>query len=144
MRKFILFMGLISLVLDLYVYQGFKKLTDGWKSQNARKAAHWGFWLFFIGFSLLFMYVVYLRLSQDNNSTFIKWVMNLFITFFVTKLFFVLVLLAEDIFRFLSGIVRLFTVSKPNDPKKAQWLPGRRKFVSQAALIVASIPFGAF
>lgn len=144
MRKFIFFMGLLSLVLDLYVYQGFKKLTAGWKSSTARKAARWGFWLFFIGFSGLFMFVVYQRLTQEETSTFAKWVMNLFITFFVTKLFFIIFLLAEDIIRFVAGIFRLATVSKPNDPKKAHWLPGRRKFVSQAALIVATIPFGAF
>ena len=137
-------MGLISLVLDLYVYQGFKKITSTWKSEKARKAAHWAFWGFFIGFSLLFMYVVYQRLTQDETSTFAKWVMNLFITFFVTKLVFILILLAEDIIRFLRGIFNLFKVSKPNDPEKAHWLPGRRKFVSQAALIVATIPFGAF
>src|SRR5687768_9139123 len=143
MRRFIVFMGLISLILDLYVYQGIKKITADWKSARARKIARWGFWIFFVGFSLLFMYVVYLRFSTNKSSPFMQWVMNLFITFFVTKLVFILILLSEDITRFLFGIFRLFTF-KPNDPNKAHWLPGRRKFISQAALVVATIPFGAF
>lgn len=144
MRRFIIFMGLLSLLLDLYVFQGVKKITTSWRSARARKIVHGAYWLFFIGFSALFMYVVYLRFSSGLNTDFGKWVMNLFITFFVTKLVIILVLLAEDIFRFLAGVFNLLTISKPNDPKKAHWLPGRRKFVSQAALVLASIPFGAF
>src|SRR6478736_9002270 len=111
MRKFIIFLGLISLILDLYVYQGFKKITADWKSERARKIARWGFWIFFAGFSLLFMYVVYLRFSTDKSNVFMQWVMNLFITFFVTKLVFILVLVSEDIVRLLIGISRLFTIS---------------------------------
>ncbi|KAA9324922.1 metallophosphoesterase [Adhaeribacter soli] len=143
MRRFIMLFGVISLILDFYVYQGIKRLTADLRSEGLKKFFRWGYWAFFIGFNICFCYVVYLRMVTDESTAFMKWVMNLFLAFFVTKLVFILVLFGEDQVRAAVALFRLARQPKSAAPDEPL-MPGRRKFVSQAATILAGIPFAAF
>jgi predicted MPP superfamily phosphohydrolase len=145
MQRFIMMLGFISLLMDVYVYQGVKRLTADWKSVGLRRAVRWGYWLFFIGFSICFVYTVYIRFSTDHTTPLMQWMINAFLTLFVTKLFFILVLLSEDIYRAIAAFLQLFRGAggKKGDAKKPL-VPQRRKFMSQAALLLAGIPFAAF
>ncbi|MFD1185151.1 metallophosphoesterase [Pontibacter rugosus] len=130
--------------MDLYVFQGIKRITRGWKSKGLRKAVFWGYWFFFLLFILSFVFAVYLRFSSDVATTFIKWLINGFLTLFVTQLVFILVLFAEDIYRIIAGGIRFFKRQKTTGTTKEPLLPERRKFVSQIALVLAGIPFASF
>jgi predicted MPP superfamily phosphohydrolase len=139
-----MFMGLLALLLDFYVFQGIKRLTAGWQSRRLRKIVHWGYWLFFVSFNLCFSWFVYQRFAHEVNSSLTKFVLNAFITLFVTKLVFVLVLFGEDLVRALVLLFRLVRQTVSNAGKEQPLVPGRRKFVSQAGLILAAIPFASF
>lgn len=144
MRSFVLMLGLISIILDLYVYQGIKKLTAGWKSLFWRRVVRWGYWAFVVIFIALFIYAINLRFSEDVTNNFVQWMINAFLTLFVTKLFFVVILFAEDIFRIIKAIVRLLSKGNNEGNKNYKIWPERRRFVSQLGLAFASIPFAAF
>lgn len=144
MRSFILILGLLSFILDLYAYQGLKKLTADWKSLRWRWVVRWGYWAFFVVFLLLFGYTIYLRFSEDVTTPLVQWMINAFLTLFVTKLVFVLVLFAEDIIRIFRALLRLFRKGHRTGTEPKTIWPERRKFVSQLALALASVPFAAF
>ena len=62
------------------------------------------------------------------------------LTYFVPKLFILLPLFVEDIYRFFAGITNYFT----QDTTVSEAIPARRKFISQIALGIAAIPFAGF
>ncbi len=126
-----------------YGFQGVKRLTADWPSSNHRKIVHSIYWLFFTAMLAGVAYSFYLRFSTDHSSPLMQWMINVFLTFFVTMLVFILPLLLEDIYRGFTGLVRLLTASG-NKTEHKKHLPGRRKFISQAALILAAIPYTSF
>ncbi|HSI91410.1 MAG TPA: metallophosphoesterase, partial [Adhaeribacter sp.] len=142
MRRFIMFTGVLSLILDFYVFQAIKTITARWRSEQFRKITHWAYWLFQIGFTLCFVYVVYLRFTLDHNTAFMKLIMNGFLVLFVTKLIVVAVLFAEDIYRGLVLVYRMMHRPAGYENERAI-RPGRRKFISQLALGLAAIPFAS-
>ncbi|QCR21570.1 metallophosphoesterase [Pontibacter sp. SGAir0037] len=144
MTRFIMILGVLSLLMDWYVYQGIKRLTAGWKSVGLRKTVRTLYWVFFIGFILGFAYAIYLRFSEDKSGAFVQWFINAFLTFFVTKLVFMLVLLAEDIYRVIVAATRLATRSGKRAGATKSLFPQRRKVVSQLGLVLAGIPFFSF
>ncbi|MCJ8166172.1 metallophosphoesterase [Pontibacter sp. E15-1] len=75
-----------------------------------------------------------------------QWFLNAFLTLLVTKLVFLLVLLAEDLYRVGVTVFRFFarSFSQTAEDQPVKLLPPRRKFMSQLGLLFASIPFGAF
>ncbi|MBK8955786.1 MAG: metallophosphoesterase [Saprospiraceae bacterium] len=63
---------------------------------------------------------------------------NIWMIIAISKLIFILSLIGEDVFRFFSGLnQKLFSSSDTGD----SFLPSRRKFVGQTALVVSSLPF---
>ena len=144
MRQFILIMGVVSLFMDWYVFEGIKRITTTWRSAQARRAVHVGYWVFFIALFISFVYTFYLRFATDDTYPFMKWVISAFITFFVTKLVFILVLFGEDIIRIAVAIFRVIFKAKGTTRSDQNLFPERRRFVSQLALFVAAIPFSGF
>ncbi len=142
MQQFILILGMVSLFLDWYAYQGFKRLTANTKTNGRRRTIRGVYWLFSIGLIATFAVTFYLRFATEQIYPFMKWVISAFLTFFVTKLVFVLVLFGEDIVR---GVVAFWRLLQPRRTTSAKPLvPARRKAVSQLALLLAAIPFGGF
>ncbi len=141
MQTFILALGLISLLMDWYVFQGVKRLTADWQTARLRRRVHLIFWVFFVGLIVCFTYAVYLRFSADTTTPFVKWMINAFLTFFVTKLVFILVLFGEDIYR---SMVAAFRLIKGGRKEHRPLMPERRKIVSQLGLVLATIPFASF
>ena len=106
MQRLILILGILSFFMDWYVFQGIKRLTAGWQSPRLRFAVYWAYWFFFIAFIFSFGFALYLRFSTGLSSGFTQWVINAFLTLFVTKLVFILVLFAEDVYRFMVAAFR--------------------------------------
>src|SRR3712207_1231041 len=142
MRQFILVLGIISLFLDWYAYQGIKRLTATRKVGGWQRTVRGVYWIFCIGLIVAFAVTFYLRFATDHTYPFMKWVISAFLTFFVTKLVFVLVLFGEDIVRGVVAIGRLLRPGRK--PAAEPAVPARRKVVSQLALLLAAIPFGGF
>ena len=151
MSQFILILGLFTLFLDWYVFKGLKRLTAGWRSTRLRKTVLWAYWVFFVCFLIGFGISIYIRFADDHATPLVQWFINAFLTFLVTKLVFSLVLLLEDICRIAVSFFRFFKSSTGSADKsigsadkKEPLVPERRKFMSQIALALASIPFVSF
>jgi hypothetical protein len=65
--------------------------------------------------------------------------LNTMLTLIFTQLVFVLFLFAEDIYRVIAGLI-----SGLNRETYSPLMPERRKFISQLAMLVASIPLASF
>jgi predicted MPP superfamily phosphohydrolase len=137
-------MGVVFLLMNWYVFQGIKRLTTGWRARQLKKAVLWGYWLFVGLFIAGFAWSVYLRFSEDTATSLVQWFINAFLTLFVTQLVFMLVLLAEDIYRLIRAAVRFIRRTGSIEEHRGPLMPERRKFVSQLALVLAGIPFASF
>ena len=140
MRVLYLICG-ISLLLDLYAYHGIKTWVKDWKSARNQKIALCIYLILFVGVTLLFVFGISFT-THKYLTRFQEWVLSLFLTFLITKLFFVIVLLLGDIVRFFWGILRgLF---KPKEVSAQPFFPSRRRFIAEAGILLAAIPFTGF
>lgn len=139
MFLFISLFLLISFLLDWYCFQGLKVITCGLRS--GKKVVYIVYWLLLSGTSILLV-ISFLLMNRDAHGIppFTQWLINVFLTLFVTKLAFTIVLLMEDFYRFFATVVK--TVK--GDGKKEDLMPERRKFISQIGVIIAGIPFLSF
>jgi predicted MPP superfamily phosphohydrolase len=132
----------ISLLLDWYVFSGLKTLTTGWQSACMRWLFTWGYLIISIGVIVLFLVGLSSFTTARGMTPYHEYTLSIFITLFITKIFFVLVLSLGDLSRFIYGLVHSVTRSdtKTNEP----FFPTRRKFVSEVAVLVAAFPFTGF
>lgn len=122
---FLLFLGLI----DWYSYQAFKTLFP---SQIWIKA---GFWIFSIA---IYLFTIFVFLTFDRGSVGLNFgrLISLLVLSILPKLIILTFLFGEDILRFGTGIFQSISGTREGD-----FLPDRRKFVSQTALVLSTIPF---
>jgi predicted MPP superfamily phosphohydrolase len=137
--KIFLIISAVSLLFDWYVFSGLKTLTTGWASQLRRNAILWGYLVIAVGVTALFLIGFSAFSTTNGMRPFHEWVLSIFLTFFITKLIFIIVLFLGDIGRFFTGLFKL-----ANGKKGTAGFPGRRKFISEAAVLIAAIPFTAF
>lgn len=131
-------MAAISLLLDWYVFSGLKTLTADWQSNRARQLVLYGFLLIAVGVTAVFMSGFGSFSTAQGMRPFHEWMLSLFLTFFITKLFFVIILSLGDFGRFIAGIVN--HIGKPAEQAGGPYFPERRKFISEVAIIVAAFP----
>jgi predicted MPP superfamily phosphohydrolase len=139
MRVLYLF-GLFSLLLDIYAYHGVKTWVSGWKSVRRKKIALNSYLVFFTGSTILFLAGI--TFSTQYLTRFQEWALSLFLTFLITKLFFIIVLLLGDIVRFFWGILR--RLFKPKPVSGEPFFPSRRRFIAEAGILLAAVPFTGF
>ncbi|MCR8560755.1 metallophosphoesterase [Mucilaginibacter sp. BJC16-A38] len=140
--KVFLVMAVISLLLDWYVFNGIKTITNGWQSGLARNLVNWGYLGISVGITVVFIAGFGAFSTARGMTPFHEWMLSLFLTFLITKIFFVLVLFLGDITRFFYGIISHLFGSKTNVAES--YFPARRKFVSELAVLVAAVPFSGF
>lgn len=137
--QFFIYLILFNFLLDIYVSQGLKTLLIN-ASQKIRRIALWIYWL------LSIMLVVALLVTISNASyvpgmrPYQQWLLSIFIGLLVSKLFFALVLLLGDTYRLIAGILNGVSKNK----KEGSYIPARRRFVSEAAVLLAAVPFTSF
>lgn len=146
----------ISLLLDWYVFHGLKTFTRGWNSAGKRKLVTHGWLLVSVSIIVLFLWGVNSYRTARGMTPFHEWMLSLFLTFLITKIFFTLILLFGDIGRLFYGIYQLIKKwgarRHPVNPETVQTsaslhtplFPARRKFISDAAILFAAIPFTGF
>ncbi|MES2807993.1 MAG: metallophosphoesterase [Bacteroidota bacterium] len=140
--KIFLILSAISLLLDWYVFKGLRTFTNDWQSRRGAAILPWGFLIISVGLTLAFLFAVIFISSANGMTGFHAWTFGLFLTFFVTKLVFAIVLLLGDIGR--SGVGIANAINKHKDSVSNQYFPARRKFISELAILLASFPFLGF
>jgi len=134
-----LFIAVISFIFDWYVFSGLKTLTSDWKSQLARALVTYGFPLLSVTVTVVFLISFGTMRGTKGMGHFNEWMLSLFLAFFVTKLVFSIVLGLGDLGGFFVGLYNLIA-----EPKAKTHFPGRRKFISELAVLLAAFPFFGF
>jgi len=132
-----LIIAAISILLDLYISSGLKTLTRDWPSQKLRTIALWVYWVISLTVTVLLIAGFSSFTTARGMMPFHEWVLSFFLVFFITKLFFAIVLSLGDLGRFVTGLARNLTGIKKTVP----YFPERRKFISEIAVLVATVPF---
>ena len=131
---------LLFLAIDYYVFQAVLLVSKNW-SEGWKITFRYSFWIpTVLSIAALIWWAFYNPYAY--GASFRNWVITGLFTVYFSKIFAVLFLFAEDIQRGVRYVASLFNTSKPGG------LPGtpipRAEFISQAALIAATVPFGAF
>lgn len=134
--------ALISLLFDWYIHSGLKTLTADWQSNLWRNVVLWGYLIISVGVTALFLLGFGAFSTASGMRPFHEWMLSLFLTFFITKLVFIIVLSLGDLGRFFVGVFNLISGSGRVAGQRA--FPGRRKFISEIAVLAAAVPFTSF
>ena len=137
--KIFIIISVISLLFDRYVYAGLRTWCSGWKSESRRNVILWGYLLISIGITFFLLIRLPSFRTANGMRPFNEWILSLFLTFFFTKLFFVIVLLLGDLGRFFASLI-----NKVTHPGGGPALPARRKFITEIAVLAAALPFTSF
>ena len=130
----------ISILLDLYISSGLKTLIQDWSSSRLKQVILWSYWVISLLVTILLITGFGSFSTARGMTPYHEWILSLFLTFFITKLIFVIVLSLGDFGRFIVGIVRNISGRQRTVP----YFPERRKFISEIAVLTAAIPFTSF
>lgn len=126
----LLLIGIVLFIIELYAFQAFKTLI---KSRGIVVSYQ-------IISLLLFLFIIYSFTKFDRSVGQTKQTMitmGLLLLIYIPKIVITLVLLGEDIYRIGAGSINYFI----DNNASADFLPSRRKFVSQIGLGLAAVPF---
>ncbi|MEO8884545.1 MAG: metallophosphoesterase, partial [Mucilaginibacter sp.] len=107
-----------------------------------RQSVIYGYLLISVGVTVLFIGGLSSFSTAQGMRPFHEWMLSLFLTFFITKLVFAMVLSLGDFGRFIAGIAT--HVAKPGRAVGQPYFPSRRKFISELAILLAAFPFFGF
>lgn len=125
----LLFFCFVFVVVEIYAYQAIKTLIK----------AKWILLSYSIISALLLFFILYSFTQFDRSVGQTKqtlFTMGLMLVVYLPKIVISVILLGEDVFRVLAGVINYFI-----DTNKSTFLPSRRKFVSQVGLGLAAVPF---
>ena len=131
MIRWIIFLVFV-IILEIYAFQAFRMLIK----------SKWFFIFYYVTSAIALAYIVYQLYHFDRSvgqTPKTMMTMGLLLLLYVPKLLLTFILFGEDVVRFISGLFSLATKSGSDN-----FLPERRRFVSQIALGVAAIPFASF
>ncbi|MBK9108166.1 MAG: metallophosphoesterase [Saprospiraceae bacterium] len=128
---------LVFLGLDLYAFMGLRPLLLG-LTPSIRIGIILIYWVISLSLPLLYLLNPVDFRRPSSGSTWFVVLANIWMIIGISKLVFILSLFGEDIFRFLSGVSNKFF---SNSEESDTFLPSRRKFVGQTALVLSSLPF---
>lgn len=129
MFRWIFFILFVAIV-EVYAFQAFRTIT---KSKWILVA--------YQVISLAAVIYIFYQLSQfdrrvgQNTKTLLTF--GLLLLLFIPKMILTFFMLLEDVYRIFSGLITHFM----GDNDNGTFLPDRRRFVSQLALVIAAIPF---
>lgn len=127
-----IFLFIIIAFIEIYAFQAFKTIFR----------ARWIIIAYEVLSAAIVVYLIYSfsqfdrTVGQNKQSLF---TIGLLLVVYVPKIFLMIFMFGEDLFRIVRGITNYF-VEYDNS---GSYLPARRKFVSQIALVVAAIPFAS-
>lgn len=126
----LLFFCIFLLVIELYAFQAVKTLIKlGWMLISYQIISL----LLFV--FILYSFTLFDRSVGQTQQT--MFTMGLLLVIYIPKIVMTVILLGEDVFRLAAGSINYFIDNDSN----ANFLPSRRKFVSQVGLGLAAVPF---
>jgi predicted MPP superfamily phosphohydrolase len=129
MIRWVVFIVIIS-IIEFYAFQAFRTVTK----------IKWILYLYQLISLAIIVFIAYQFTQFDRSIGQTKttlFTLGLLLLVLIPKILLTFFLLLEDVFRVFSGSVTYFM----GDNNNGDFLPERRKFVSQIALGIASIPF---
>src|ERR1700744_5130297 len=135
--KIFIIIAAISLLMDWYVFSGLRTFTNDWQT-TWRRVVIYGYLLISVGVTLVFLLGLGSLRTAKGMTPYHEYMLSLFLTFFITKLFFIIILSLGDLGRLITGIVNYFQKSQT---KTGAYIPARRKFISEIAILVSAVPF---
>lgn len=126
----LILIGAVLFIIEIYAFQAFRTLIK----------LKWLLAFYQVISLLLFVFVIYSFTQFDRSIGQTKqtmFTMGLLLAVYLPKIVVTIALLGEDIFRLMAGSVS-YLIDGNSD---ANFLPSRRKFVSQVGLGLAAIPF---
>ena len=120
----------VLLLIEIYAYQAIKTLIK----------VKWMLFTYSVFSFLLLFFILYSFTQFDRSVGQTKQTMvtmGLLLVVYLPKIVITVILLGEDVFRLSAGSINYFIDTKTN----GNFLPSRRKFVSQVGLGLAAIPF---
>lgn len=122
--------------LDLYAFSAFRTAF------GERSALKWGYWIFHGLFYLsIFAWIVAIAVDMTPR-VWIYWYISAVLILYVPKLVICSVMLTEDLTRGLRWGWHKFASSPTTAGEGATVRIDRAEFISQAALLLAAVPFG--
>jgi hypothetical protein len=141
---FIFFLVVIfALLVDIYSYQGMKVLTSRFRFFRRQRILRHAYWVISLGM-ILVLAIGFSAMDRTRPPSIgLMRLVGFYFAILIPKLIFCILLATEDLYRLLKGLVTytFHKVSPPANPEGVIYFPGRRRFVSQAALAIASVPF---
>jgi len=133
MIRWILFIA-VFLIIDFYAFQA---VRTAFKSRGVN--------LIYILASIFVLgnFIYQLQTSDKGSgiNTKINLAIGLFLTLYIPKIIIMVMMFGEDIIRLPQACYKYFT---EGNAAEGNYLPSRRQFVSQIALVLAAIPFSSF
>jgi len=136
--KIFIIIAAISLLMDWYVFSGLRTLVNDWSSIIWRRVVLYGYLIISIGVSAGFLLGIGSLRKAQGMTPYHEYMLSLFLTFFITKLFFIVILSLGDLGRLIAGAVNYF---RKSHVVTNSYIPSRRKFVSELAILISSVPF---
>ena len=138
---FLSILSLFSLILSWYVFQALKTVLTNWGNPTGKYVVYLVYWLL-TGAYIFFIISSVVTISRTGEiSGNAQMGLNIFLTVTITQATIILFLLGEDLFRGVQTGVNFFSSNVSNSQS---YVPDRRKFISQMALLIAAVPFVGF
>lgn len=134
----VLFFGILILA-DYYAFSAVKTVFT---SPRNRQIVSWIYWGMSAAFVLFACYVFLFAPKSDGpSSVSVRALMGAFVFLYIPKLFVIFFLGTEDLYRLLrAGVVGISNITGADIASGAPYFESRRKFISQIAMLAASIP----
>lgn len=144
-RIVIISIVVILLILsEIYIYNN---IRVAFKDSKYQTIVSWMYWITFSFVLISLSYGIFQLINNPGSSSNRTWGQNFIIgftfTIIVTKIILALLFLMVDISRFVTYLANKLNVLFRSNPTEFS-LESRRKFLTQSALALASIPFASF
>ncbi|WP_407402992.1 metallophosphoesterase [Chryseobacterium sp.] len=130
MQKTFLIITAMFLFLEIYIYQAIRTLTDNFWIKLS-------YWILSLSIYAVFAYEISHFQRGDKDTARVQFTISLFLVLILPKIFVILLLLVDDIFRAGGYVAGYF---KPAD----NYFPERRKFLSLVGLGLGGLLSGLF
>lgn len=130
MQKTFLIITAMFLSLEIYIYQAIRTLTDNFWIKLS-------YWILSLSIYGVFAYEISHFQRGDKDTARVQFTISLFLVLILPKIFVILLLLVDDIFRAGGYVAGYF---KPAD----NYFPERRKFLSLVGLGLGGLLSGLF
>ncbi len=134
----VLFVLLISFLMESYAYQGIKLLTED-LSADLKIFLRIFYWILFFGTTFLLGIRMLFVGIPPGKSKLTEYLFSMVISLFITNLVFITVLFAEDVYRLFYGLIQALIYKNSES-----FFPHRNIFISRLALGLSLFTFFSF